>query len=123
MVQPLLSVNSMSPGPDHRQPVTCAANAENLRSDLITVRGIVVPIDWDKKGNVAALALSTYDEDEYLIEKDESGAALEAFLRQEVEVVGTVREAEGRQVITVKRLQSRSWHDGPEKNENAGRGL
>jgi hypothetical protein len=118
VVRPLLSIETMSPGSDHRQPVPCAADAGNLRSDLITFRGIVVPIEWDQKGNVAAMALSTYDEDEYLIEKDENGAALEAFMRKEVEVVGIVREAGGRQIITVKGMQPRSGHHAPEKNGN-----
>jgi len=123
VVRPLLSIESMSPGPDHRQPATCAADVENLQSNLITVRGIVVPIDWDRKGNVAAMALSAYNEDEYLIEKDENGAALEAFMREEVEVVGIVREAEGRQIITVKGMQPRSGHHGPDKNGDGRSGL
>lgn len=123
MVWPLLSKKIMSPGPDHSQPVRCAADAEDLRPNLITVRGIVIPVDWDRKGNVAAVALSAYNEDEYLIEKDENGAALEAFMREEVEVVGIVREAEGRHIITVKGMQPRTGQHGPEKNGNGRSGL
>jgi hypothetical protein len=113
----------MLPDPDHRQPAKGAPDAENLRPDLITIKGIVLPIDWDRKGNVAAMALSTYDEDEYLIEKDENGAALEAFMREEVEVVGIVREAGGRQIITVKGVQRRSGYHAREENRNGRTGL
>jgi hypothetical protein len=114
----LLSIDIMSPDSDDRQPAECPADAEDLGPDLVTIRGIVLPIDWDRKGNVAAMAVSTYDEDEYLVEKDENGAALEAFMRKEVEVVGIVREAGGRQIITVKGMQPRSGHHAPEKNGN-----
>jgi hypothetical protein len=114
----LLSIDIMSPDSDDRQPAECSADAEDLRPGLVTIRGIVLPIDWDRKGNVAAMAVSTYDEDEYLVEKDENGAALEAFMRKEVEVVGIVREAGGRQIITVKGMQPRSGHHAPEKNGN-----
>jgi hypothetical protein len=118
LARPLLSIDIMSPDSDDRQPAECSADAEDLRPDLVTIRGIVLPIDWDRKGNVAAMAVSTYDEDEYLVEKDENGAALEAFMRKEVEVVGIVREAGGRQIITVKGMQPRSGHHAPEKNGN-----
>ncbi len=119
----MLSIDGMIPDLDDRHCAECMDEPEKLRPNLITIRGIVVPIDWDPKGNVAAMAVSTYNEDEYLIEGDENGAALEAFMRQEVEVVGIVSEAEGRQIITVKGMQSRSGHHAPEKNGNGPNGL
>jgi len=39
----------------------------------LTIKGIVIPVDWDKKGKVVAAAISTYDEDEYLIDNDYKG--------------------------------------------------
>jgi hypothetical protein len=119
----LLSIDTMSPEPNDRQRAECAAGAEDLRPDLTTIRGIVLPIDWDRRGNVAAMAVSTYDEDEYLVENDENGAALEAFMREEVEVVGIVREAGGRQIITVKGMQPRSGYHAREENRNGRSGL
>lgn len=123
LARPLLSIDGMTPDHDDRHCAEWADEAEKLRPDLITIRGIVVPTDWDRKGNVAAMAVSTYNEDEYLIEGDEKGSALEAFMRQEVEVVGIVSEAEGRQIITVKGMQPCSGRHAPEKNGNRRNGL
>jgi hypothetical protein len=42
----------------------------------ITIRGLVVPVEWDDKGNILNLVISTFDEDEYLIELDQRGKQL-----------------------------------------------
>lgn len=71
--------------------------------ELTTVRGIVIPVDWDEEGNALAAAISSPDEQEYFIEQDSKGKELLGFMQQEVEVSGTVREAiQGHKVITVK---------------------
>jgi len=80
-------------------------------------------MDWDQKGNMAAIALSAHNEDEYLIETDENGVDLEAFIRQEVEVIGIVSEAKGRQIISVKEMRPCSGHHAPEKIENGQKSL
>jgi len=72
--------------------------------NLITIRGIVVPVDWDEKGRVVYLAISTFDEDEYLVDKDEKGAALLRFIRKEVEITGILKREEKSQIITVKEI-------------------
>lgn len=69
------------------------------------------------------MAVYRYDEDEYLFENDENGAALETFMREQVEVVGIVREAGGRQIITVRGMQPRSGYHAPEENRNGRSGL
>ncbi len=69
---------------------------------FITIRGIVVPADWDEKGNVVSVAVSTYDEVEYLIENHEKEKELKAFIREEVEVRGILREGKNRLIIKVK---------------------
>jgi hypothetical protein len=75
-------------------------------SSLATVRGLVIPVDWDEKGNVTATAISTQLEEEYLVEQNAWGEALLAFLRQRVKVNGSVAVKEdGRKVITVKRYE------------------
>lgn len=35
---------------------------------MINVKGILIPVNWDPKGNVVSLAITTNDENEYLIE-------------------------------------------------------
>ncbi|MDH3559242.1 MAG: hypothetical protein OES18_25660 [Deltaproteobacteria bacterium] len=75
-------------------------------SSLTTVRGLVVPVDWDDKGNVTATAISTHLEEEYLVDQNVRGEALLAFLRERVKVRGLVMENEsGKKVITVKNYE------------------
>ena len=38
---------------------------------MVAIQGIIVPADWDENGNVTAVAVSTYDDEEYLIDKQE----------------------------------------------------
>ncbi len=75
-------------------------------SSLTTVRGLVIPVDWDDKGNVTATAISTHLEEEFLVDQDAWGEALLAFLRQRVKVSGSVAlKKDGKKVITVKKYE------------------
>ncbi|MGD8914991.1 MAG: hypothetical protein PVH35_00240 [Syntrophobacterales bacterium] len=75
-------------------------------SILATIRGLVVPVDWDDKGNVTATAISTHLEEEYLIDQNAWGEALLAFLRQRVKVSGSIiLKEDGKKVITVKNYE------------------
>ena len=77
---------------------------------LTTVRGILIPVEWDEGGNVLAAAVSSPDEQEYLIETDTKGKELLGLIRQEIEVSGVVRKGiKGRKTITVisHRLKTR----------------
>ena len=69
---------------------------------LVTIRGIVIPADWDEKGNVVAVAVSTYDEVEYLIENHEKEKELSAFIREEVEVSGILKKEKNRLIMKIK---------------------
>ena len=74
--------------------------------DSITIRGLLVPIDWDEKGNITEIAVSTYFEEEYLIQKNVREEALLPFLRQKVKVIGFVRmDARGRKVVRVEEYE------------------
>lgn len=68
-----------------------------------TIRGVVIPMDWDEHGNVVSIAISSHDETEYLVDKDGKGRELLAFIRKEVEVGGEVKEEDHRKAIRVKR--------------------
>ena len=87
---------------------------------LTTVRGIVIPVDWDKEGNALAVAISSPDEQEYVIEQDEKRKELIELIRQEIEVSGVVRKAiKGRKTITVKSYRLKTdgnWYPTKEKN-------
>lgn len=71
-------------------------------NNLVTIRGIVIPADWDEKGDVVAVAVSTYDEVEYFVENHEKAKELKAVIREEVEVRGILREGKNRLIIKVK---------------------
>jgi len=65
-----------------------------------------MPADWDEKGNIIAAVISTYSEEEYLIDQDSRDEELLTFVRQRVKVSGLVREDEdGNKMITIKRYE------------------
>ena len=68
----------------------------------ITIRGLVIPADWDEKGNVVGVAISTFDENEYLVDRDEESEGLLSIIREEVKVSGIVREERGKKRFRVK---------------------
>jgi hypothetical protein len=79
---------------------------------LTTVRGIVIPVDWDEEGNILAAAVSGSDEQVYVIEQDEKGKEVLEFIRHEVEVDGVVRKAiKGRKTVTVKSHRLKTGSD------------
>jgi len=76
-------------------------------NNLVTIRGIVIPADWDEKGNVDSVTVSTYDENEYLVDRHEKGEGLKALIREEVEVSGILREEKNRLIIKVNKYRLR----------------
>ena len=69
--------------------------------------GIVIPVDWDDNGNPKAFAISTYDEEEFLI-NDETliGKRLTVFSQQKVKLTGTLGHTiNNRRVITVSQYE------------------
>ena len=69
---------------------------------MINVKGILIPVNWDKKGNVVSVAIATDDENEYLLEDEELSVKLKGQLRQVVEVSGIVKRARGKNIIKIK---------------------
>ena len=45
----------------------------NRHEDLITVRGILVPVEWDESGRVLTTAVSTDQENEFVIDNNNKG--------------------------------------------------
>jgi len=73
--------------------------------ELICINGIIVPVDWDEKGNVIAAAISCQDEVEYRIDNNEKGSELLSLVQEEVEATGTVRKKGNGKLITVAEYQ------------------
>ncbi len=87
---------------DNINPIEGGDEKRNKDTRLSTIRGIVIPVGWDEKGNVDAAAISTYDEDEYLIDNHDKGRELLALIREEVEVSGILREEKNRLIMKIK---------------------
>lgn len=59
--------------------------------------GIVIPSNWDERGNVLELTLQTDSDEEYLLE----GINLDRYIQSRVEVFGSIAQHDGGR----KRLQ------------------
>jgi hypothetical protein len=69
---------------------------------LITIRGLIMPADWDEEGNINAVAISTFEEDQYLVLNDEKGEQLLPLVRQEVKITGELGQKGSRKAIKPK---------------------
>jgi hypothetical protein len=74
------------------------------RNKTTAVTGVVIPTDWDEKGNVVGIAIYSHDETEYFVDKKGKGPELLPLIRKEVEATGVIREEENRKVITVRKF-------------------
>ena len=67
-----------------------------------TVRGIVVPTDWDATGEPRRVAILTPEEGEYRVAPHRAGPQLLSHLREEVEArVAVTSGPDGRETVTV----------------------
>ncbi len=66
------------------------------------IRGLIIPVAWDEKGNVLTVAVSTFDEDEYIVDRDKKGNQLIGLLREEVKVSGEIGIKDGVKTIKVR---------------------
>ena len=74
---------------------------------LIKIRGIVIPAGWNDNGNVTTLAIATFNEEEYLIEKNQQEIQLYSFIRKEVEVDGIIKGFNGKKRIEIRNYRTR----------------
>ena len=73
---------------------------------LTTLRGLILPVDWDERGNIRSVVVSTNFEEEYLVDENPLADELLAFARLRVKVRGFVREDEnGKKIITVEKYE------------------
>ena len=64
---------------------------------------MIIPTSWDDQGNVTGIAISSHDENEYLVDHKGKGPELLPHIRKEVEVAGVVREEEGKKIVRIRR--------------------
>jgi len=77
---------------------------KRLSSDTLTAVGIIIPVEWDDRGNPTAVAIATYNEKEYLIDLgNETGKRLHAAIHEKVEVKGVLgKKTRKRRILTVE---------------------
>ena len=88
---------------------------------LMAIKGIVIPVDWDEKGNPVSVAIATHTEEEYLVSNDSEGKELFNLIREEVEITGLVEEIAGIIIIKVKDIARRRLNNSLGPNYPAGK--
>jgi hypothetical protein len=81
------------------------AKEGKVTTGLTTLTGLVIPVDWDERGNIRSIAVSTNFEEEYLVDENPLADELLAFARLRVKVRGSVREDENGKIITVEKYE------------------
>ena len=69
------------------------------------MKGIIIPVDWDNKGNAVAIAISAHGEEEYLIYNDNKGKKLFNFIQDLVKVRGKISEVSGIKSIKINNME------------------
>ena len=75
---------------------------------MINIKGIIIPVNWDAKGNVIGMAIATHKEEEYFIEDDGKAPKLISFLRQEVKITGVLKNKGGKKIIKIMKLTQKN---------------
>lgn len=88
---------------------------------LRAIKGIVIPVDWDQKGNPVSVAIATHTEEEYLVSNDSKGKELFNLIREEVEITGLVKEVAGIKIIKVKDIARCKLNNPFEPNDLTGK--
>ena len=77
-----------------------------VTTGLTTLRGLILPVEWDERGTIRSIAVSTNSEEEYLVDESPLADKLLAFMRLRVKVRGSVRENEnGKKIISVEKYE------------------
>lgn len=73
-------------------------------NEQVSIKGILIPVDWDDKGNVIKAAILTANEDEYIVEENEQGKKMLSLMQRVVKVGGVVREEAGNKLIKIEKF-------------------
>lgn len=75
--------------------------------ELVRIKGIIIPVDWDAEGNVTRAAISAFNEEEYVVDEDKKGKEMLGLMQQVMEARGVVREEAGTTIITRRRVSAK----------------
>lgn len=70
-----------------------------------TIRGMVVPAQWDDRFKVIGVLVACRDEREIRVENLESFPILRSLEQQEALFTGLIRESEGRESILIESIK------------------
>jgi hypothetical protein len=70
-----------------------------------TIRGIVIPVAWDEKGDVTSVAIATYHEEKYLVADNLTGLRLMCLLKKRVVVDGVIKDEDTVKIIYAKTIR------------------
>ena len=71
--------------------------------ETFKARGIIIPVNWDERGNIIEIALATKKEEEYLVEReDPKWAELVNCIAKEIELTGILKRAGNTKSLSVK---------------------
>jgi hypothetical protein len=58
----------------------------------ISLKGILIPSNWDEKGNITSLKLASANEKEYVILNQDVSDMIAMYLRKEITVTGVLEQ-------------------------------
>jgi hypothetical protein len=70
-------------------------------SERKTIRGIVIPTEWNENGHPRSVAIATYQEQKYLVAEGPQCRQLLTLLHERVVVSGLIRQMEDNMVIDI----------------------
>ena len=73
-------------------------------TETTTIRGIVIPVAWDEKGDVISVAIATYHEEKYLVADNITGRRLMSLLKKRVIMDGVVKDEDTVKIIYAKKI-------------------
>jgi hypothetical protein len=95
-------------------------------SEKLTVRGLVVPSDWDEQDEVCAVTICSDNEERYEVVDRKSVRSLMKHMDEEVEAVGTMGEDEyGDEIFLVSSFEvvtdyDDEWEDDEDWDDDEG---
>ena len=71
-----------------------------------TIKGIIIPDQWDENGQVTRVSVQTTDEEEYVLEPDTREDEVFSLIHEKVQVTGRVKKsADGKKSIRIESCQ------------------
>ena len=81
----------------------------DAKAETQQITGLVIPVEWDPRGKVKAVAIAAFDESNYRVASGGLGAELVSRLKREVTVWGRVEsQAEGKTILIERYEMSKS---------------